>query len=70
MLTPPNRIIHEPDILPALRGLLSQHPAMAQSGSEALARALYVLRFLPHRPRPFEVEAALEALVLDGEVAA
>jgi hypothetical protein len=68
MLTPPIRIIHNADVLPALRELFGQHPTMTQSGPESLSRALYVFRFPPHRPPTFEVEAALEALRIEGEV--
>jgi hypothetical protein len=70
MIAPSRGIIHEPDVLPALRELLGQHPAMTQSGPETLSRALYKLRFLPYRCEPFEVEAALEALLVEGEVLA
>jgi hypothetical protein len=64
----PTPILHDPNVLLALRELFSQHPVMTQSGCEALGRALYMLRFLPRRPEPFEVEAALEALMVEGEV--
>ena len=70
MIAPPTRIIHDPDVFPALRELFSQHPAMMQSGCETLGRALFVLRFLPRRPESFEVEAALEALLVEDEVLA
>jgi hypothetical protein len=70
MITPSPNIIHDPNVLPALRDLFSQHPAMMHSGSETLGRALYMLRFLPYRPEVFEVEAALEALRVEGEVLA
>jgi hypothetical protein len=68
MLTPPHRIVHDSDVLPALRDLFSQHPAMTQSGPETLARALNVLCYLPRRPEVFEVETGLEALRVEGEV--
>jgi len=70
MIAPSPNIIHDPNVLPALRELFSRYPAMMQNGPETLSRALFVLRYVPYRPKPFEVEAALEALVLDGEVAA
>jgi hypothetical protein len=60
----------EPEVLPALRELLSQYPAMKRSGAETLSRALFVLRFLSHRPDGFAVESALEALYVEGEVLA
>jgi hypothetical protein len=59
-----------PEVLPALRELFSHHPGAMRSGPEALSRMLYVLRFLPYRPEVFEVEVALEALAVEGEVAA
>jgi hypothetical protein len=58
------------DVLPTLRELFSQHPEAAKSGPETLSRLLYELRFLPCRPEIHEVEAALEALALEGEIAA
>jgi hypothetical protein len=66
MLTPPQRIIHKPEVLPALRALFSQYPTMTQSGPETLSRALHILRFLPYQPETFEVEA----LRIEGELAA
>jgi hypothetical protein len=66
----PNPIVHDPDVLPALRELFSQHPAMKQAGCEDLSGALFVLRIVDRRPTPFEVEATLEALIVEGEVLA
>jgi len=59
-----------PAVLPALRELLSHHPAAASSSPAKLAGLLRILSYLPRRPAVFEVAAALEALALDGEVAA
>jgi hypothetical protein len=64
------RILHDQEILLALRELLSQHPAMAPDGCETLSQALYELHFLSYRPDTFAVGAALEALLVDGEVLA
>ncbi len=58
------------EVLSSLRELFSQYPAMKRSGAETLSRALFMLRFLPSRPEVFEVEAALEALQVEGEVLA
>jgi hypothetical protein len=58
------------DVLPALRGLLSQHPGAARCAPEAMARAVYVMRYLPFRPPVLEIEAALGALRVEGEVLA
>jgi hypothetical protein len=66
----PIPIVHDPDVLPALRELFSQHPTMTHSGCETLSRALFVLRYLPYRPEPVAIEAAQEALAVEGEVLA
>jgi hypothetical protein len=58
------------EVLPALRELLSRHPAAASSSPVKLAGLLRILCYLPRRPGPLEVAAALEALEVDGEVAA
>jgi hypothetical protein len=70
MVAPPQRIIppDNSDLLPALRGLFSQRPAAMQSGLETLARLLWVLSYLPYRPEESEVEIAMEALRVEGEV--
>jgi hypothetical protein len=68
MIAPSTNILHDPDLLPALRELFSQHPAMIQSGCDTLSRGLFVLRYLPSRPETFQVEAALEALLVEGEI--
>ena len=70
MFAPLQRSLYEGEVLPALRELLSQHPGMTQSGLESLSRALYVFRFLPYCPNASEVEAALEALRVEGKIAA
>ena len=41
---------------------------MTGTGCEALSRALCVLRLMDRRPEPCEVEAALRALLVEGEV--
>jgi len=56
------------DVLPAVRELISEHAAAAYKSSETLARLLWVLRYLSYRPEVFEVEVALEALRVEGEV--
>jgi hypothetical protein len=58
MIAPPRRIIHDPDVLPAVRSLFDQRPAMTRTGSETLSRALFVMRYVPYRPEPFAVEMA------------
>jgi hypothetical protein len=68
MIAPSPNIIHETNVLPALRHLLGQHSAMTEAGSETLSRALHVFCYLPCQPEVFEVETALEALLVEGEV--
>ncbi len=68
MFTPPKTILHDSDVLPALRDLVRHHPTFTQSGPETLSRALYVFRYLSHYPEPFVVEAAREALLVEGEL--
>ncbi len=62
--------VYNGDLLSALRELFSQHPAAVSCGPETLARMLYVLCYLNRRPAAFEVEAALEALQVEGGLAA
>lgn len=57
-----------PAVLPALRELLSRHSNLADSGPEGLQLALR--GYLPGRPDIYEVEAALEALCVEGQVVA
>ena len=64
----PTPILHDPSLFSALRVLFGQHPAMMQSGCETLSNALFVLLYLPSRPKTFRVEAALEALLVEGEI--
>lgn len=54
--------------MPALRELLARHPGLADSGPEELQA--HLRRYLPLRPELFEVEAAMEALCVDGRVVA
>ncbi|MGF1472041.1 MAG: hypothetical protein ACFB50_09915 [Rubrobacteraceae bacterium] len=63
-------VYNDDDVLPALREFYSQHPAAMKSSPETLARLLYMFRFLSYRPDVYEVEAALEALQVEEELAA
>ena len=59
------------NVLHALRellSLLSVHREAADSQAEVLADLLYEQHFLSHRPEVFDVEVALEALRIEGEV--
>jgi hypothetical protein len=57
-------------VLPALRDMLSQSPEMMCSGSETLSERLYTPRYLPFPPDEADVEAAREALLVEGELLA
>ena len=74
MLAPETLYLSKPttrdDVLPALRELLSQHPAVTYKSPGTLARLLRMLGYVSYQPETFEVEAALEALHIEGEVAA
>ncbi len=58
------------EVLVALRELFSTHPEAMRCGPETLAGLLRLCGLLSHRPPTFAVEAALEALEVEGEVAA
>jgi hypothetical protein len=56
------------NLLPALRELLSLRREAVDAQAEVLADLLYERSFFSHRPEVFDVEAALEALRIEGEV--
>ena len=56
--------VYTPEILPALRELLSQYPHLADAGPDEIRAHLH--RYIPRSPEIFEVEAALEALLVEG----
>jgi hypothetical protein len=58
----------DPGVLFALRDLFSQYPTAAQIGPERLADLLR--RYEAVRVHESQVEAALEALAIEGEVLA
>jgi len=58
----------DPGVLFALRELFSQYPEAAQIDPERLADLFW--RYVPSRPHESQVEAALEALTMEGEVLA
>ena len=66
----PESVYQSNDVVPGLRELYSQHPVAMNAGAETLARLLFVLRFLNYQPDAAEVEAAVDALTIDGGVAA
>ncbi len=59
---------YNPKLLPIVREFLSRHPEVAAYGAEELADRLR--RLAGRRLRPIEVETALEALRVEGEVVA
>jgi hypothetical protein len=77
MLTPPNQFylnnlanpLHE-CVLPALRELLATRPQAANCSPETLARLLWEGRYQTQQPADHEVEEAMEALRVEGEVLA
>lgn len=58
------------EVLIALRGLLSRNPCAAEFGSETLSRLLCEEHLLAHRAPSHEIECAMEALCVEGEVLA
>ena len=56
------------DTLVGLRELLARHPALTYCGPEELAQQLRESGYLRRQPEVHEVEAALEALRIEGEV--
>jgi hypothetical protein len=58
------------DVLPALREMLARRPHCADFDAKALSLVLWFRNYLPYPPDEAEVEAALEALRLEGEVVA
>ncbi len=66
----PFLIVHDRDVLPAVRELISNNPEAAHYGAETVAGLLHAKRFLPGPPAIFAVEAALEALAVEYEVLA
>ena len=55
------------NFLPTLRELLSKDVHAASYSAETLGRLLWELGCLPCQPADHEVEAALEALRVEGE---
>ena len=68
MIAPQGIIADDPDVLPALRGMFSQHPVCLGWESHELAEALHTHSYMNRRPHDAEVEAALEGLIIEGEV--
>jgi hypothetical protein len=60
----------EGDVLPAVRAMLSEHPEWAHHEARFLAMDVYLWGYLPWEPTEGQVQAALEALTIDGEVVA
>jgi hypothetical protein len=61
---------NDPDVLLAVRGFLSRLPSCSGLDAHDLADKLYARGYVSCRPHEAAVEAALEALTIDGEVLA
>lgn len=59
-----------PAVLLAVREFLSRNPCAARFGAETISRLLYEDRYLSYCAAVHEVEYALEALFVEGEVLA
>jgi hypothetical protein len=57
-----------PNLLPAVRELQTQYPSYQHRGAAEIAEGLFCLRYMKYRPHEAAVEAALEALRVDGAV--
>jgi hypothetical protein len=57
-------------LVPPIRDLFSEHPRAARCSAEQVAALLWVLRFVPEKPEPFEVADALEVLDVEWGLAA
>ena len=66
----PSEDVVREEVLFALRGLFSSRPEAAQEGPESLIKHLRIECFLTCGPPVSQVEAALEALQVEGEVLA
>ena len=71
MIAPQNTVYtrdRAQEALIALRGLLSRNPCAAQFDAATLAKLIYVEGYLSHPIDAYEVEVALEALMVEDEV--
>jgi hypothetical protein len=68
MIAPQRSIHDDSNLLAAIRELHSRRPTTAQSSPDTIARLLCVLRYLPYPPNTFEVEVALNALIVEGVI--
>lgn len=72
-LMPIESLAHSPDeteIVVALRDLFSAYPGAMSCGLDTMAGLLWALGYASRRPSEFEAAVALEALTLEGEIAA
>jgi len=69
MALAPHRILpDDPDVLPAVRELLTQRQLYQQRDASQIAEGLFYLRYMNYRPHEAAVEAALEVLRVEGEL--
>jgi hypothetical protein len=66
--TPQPIVPNDPDLLPAVRELLSQHPAYLERGACETAEGLFCLRYMNYPPHVASVEDALEMLSVQGDL--
>lgn len=59
---------HTEDLVPEVRDLFSEHPVLQYREPDTVRRALWTLRRVA--ASEFEIESALEALQVEGELAA
>lgn len=68
---PPMRLYaHDPEVLPAMRELLSRVPSLNGLDARDIVDELCAQGYMSYRPNEAAVEAALEALEVEGEVLA
>jgi hypothetical protein len=68
VFAPHSIIPDDPDVLPALRDLFSQHPAFQELDVCELVGWLRDRGYMSRRATEAEVEAALQALIVEGEI--
>ncbi len=68
MFAPHTTIPNDPDLLPAVRELLTQRPSYLGCGASEIAEGLFWLRYMNYRPHEAAVESVLEALTVEGVI--
>jgi hypothetical protein len=68
MIAPQTILPDDPDLLPAVRELLTQYPCYQCRGAFEIAEGLFYLRFMNYRPHEVAVEGVLEVLTVEGVI--